>query len=54
LKYAQRANIYYDTARTLIPKDERTKKAQKYLIREAKKTKKLFTMEEVLKIDFPS
>lgn len=40
LKYAVNKWVYYDSARTIIPWDERTKKIQKRLIEIAKNTKK--------------
>ncbi len=40
LKYAVKQDIYYDTARTIVPWDARTERIQKELIRIAKKTGK--------------
>jgi hypothetical protein len=52
LQYAQKIDLYYDPARTLIPWDERTKRAQKKLIKMAEERKEFISYEEFLNIDF--
>ena len=52
LKYAHSKGMYYDAVRAFIPWDERTEKAQKYLVNLVKERWEFIKYEEFITMDF--
>ena len=50
LKYSESKDLYYYSTRAFIPRDERTEKMQKFLIKVVRQKQEFMTYEEFLKI----